>query len=258
MIKTNFKIITIFLIILALFSTNVLAIPGQSHKFFGTVTINGQAAPDGTTVTAKIGTVLVASTTTSGGKFGYPLYSFGVPDSDNNRAGKEVRFFVNDVDTGTTVTFCNACYNLCDFYTPNCTPLSLAVTIQQQSGGSPSGGGGGGGGVPTVTTQTNQTTTATQGCQEEWVCSDWSECKDGIQTRTCTDSKNCGTRNNEPFTSQPCSAAQRKEAEQKSQVPSITAFFLGLTAVDWATAIIVGIIIAVVIIFIAKRKSKKK
>ncbi len=41
-------------------------------------------------------------------------------------------------------------------------------------------------------------------CYEDWQCSDWSECANGEQTRTCTDSAKCGTTLNKPVISQEC------------------------------------------------------
>ena len=41
-------------------------------------------------------------------------------------------------------------------------------------------------------------------CQESWSCSAWSACTNGAQTRTCTDSKNCGTIANKPAETQTC------------------------------------------------------
>ncbi len=43
-----------------------------------------------------------------------------------------------------------------------------------------------------------------QTCVENWICGDWTSCQNGIQTRTCTDSNNCGTQNNKPPVSQTC------------------------------------------------------
>lgn len=222
------------------------AAPGIPNAFYGIVTWNGSPAPDGTSVVAKINGVQVASTTTSGGKYGYPIGSFYIEDPNGDRPGKTINFFVNNVDTGQTAIF----------NTGGVTQLNLVASGGTTPSGPSGGGGGGGGGLPPVTTQTNQTTQ--QGCQERWVCSDWSTCQNGIQTRTCNDENNCGTQNNQPFTSQPCSAAERKEAEQKSQTTPITGFLLGLTTTDWAIAIIAGIIIAIIIIFLAKRKGLRK
>jgi hypothetical protein len=249
-IKTNFKILTIILIVIMLFANIALAAaPGIPNAFYGIVTWNGQPAPDGTSVVAKINGVQVASTTTSGGKYGYPIGSFYIEDPNGDRPGKIINFFVNNVDTGQTAIF----------NTGGVTQLNLVAS----GGTTPSGpsGGGGGGGLPLVTTtQTNnQTATQTtqQGCQERWVCSDWSACQNGIQTRTCSDENNCGTNNKEPFTSQPCSAAERKQAEQTNTLLP-TGFFLGLSTSDWLMAIVAGIVIAAVIIFLVKKKSLKK
>jgi len=248
-IKTNFKILTTILIASILFASNALAIPGIPNAFYGTVTWNGQPAPDGTTVTAKINGVQVATTTTSQGKYGYPLGSFYVDDPNSDRSGKTINFFVNNVDTGQTAYFTTGAV----------TQLNLSASGGSQSSGSSGNSAGGGGSVAGGTTGgTNQTTTQTQqGCQEKWVCGDWGTCQGGVQTRTCTDANACGTQNNQPFTSQPCSAAERKQAEQTSQA-SITGFFLSLTTIEWTIAIIAGIVIAVVIIFLAKRRGSKK
>jgi hypothetical protein len=251
-VKTNPKFLLSILISTILISNTVLAQPGIPNAFYGSVTWNGSPAPDGTTVTAKINGVEVASTTTKNGKYGIDPV-FYVDDPDHNRSGKEVRFFVNGVDTGQFKYFSNGAVTLLNLI------ASGGTGGQQQQGGG--GGGGGGGGIPSVTQQ-NQTAGTTSGtqqeCQERWICSDWSTCQNGIKTRTCNDENNCGTRNNEPFTSQPCSKEEREEAEQKSQPLSITAFFLALTTFEWATAIVAGIIIAIVIIFLFKKRGSKK
>ena len=46
------------------------------------------------------------------------------------------------------------------------------------------------------------------GCAETWVCSGWGVCADGRQTRTCTDTRNCGTTNNKPPIEQSCGLLQ--------------------------------------------------
>lgn len=52
------------------------------------------------------------------------------------------------------------------------------------------------------------------GCAEEWICSQWSECTNGQQTRTCTDSNNCGTTNNKPGESQSCGSGTTQPAPE--------------------------------------------
>ncbi len=41
-------------------------------------------------------------------------------------------------------------------------------------------------------------------CTENWECGQWSACTNGQQTKTCTDSNNCGTTVNKPAESQSC------------------------------------------------------
>ena len=43
-----------------------------------------------------------------------------------------------------------------------------------------------------------------EGCAENWTCGDWSICINGQETRTCTDSNNCGTTKNKPAEIQDC------------------------------------------------------
>lgn len=64
--------------------------------------------------------------------------------------------------------------------------------------------GGGGGGNPTFFT-----TPAT--CTEDWSCTGWSDCVDRKQSRTCTDSNDCGTTENKPSETQSCDIAVEKE-----------------------------------------------
>ncbi|MFH0929164.1 MAG: PGF-pre-PGF domain-containing protein [Candidatus Aenigmatarchaeota archaeon] len=41
-------------------------------------------------------------------------------------------------------------------------------------------------------------------CAEAWSCTDWSECANDLQTRTCTDTNACGTTDSKPVENQPC------------------------------------------------------
>jgi hypothetical protein len=41
-------------------------------------------------------------------------------------------------------------------------------------------------------------------CKESWVCSQWGDCVDGLQTRECIDENNCGTTENKPSETQTC------------------------------------------------------
>ncbi|MEM5844448.1 MAG: hypothetical protein QW841_04370, partial [Candidatus Aenigmatarchaeota archaeon] len=104
---------------------------------------------------------------------------------------------------------------------------------------------------------TNQTVTQQQFCQERWVCSEWSECINGIQTRTCVDQNNCGTNNNQPFTSQPCFSEERKEEKSSQGVSEITGFFALLSNPVYALSFILGLIAVIILVltlFISRRK----
>jgi hypothetical protein len=41
-------------------------------------------------------------------------------------------------------------------------------------------------------------------CEERWICTDWSECIDGKQTRECADANNCGTEKYKPVEERAC------------------------------------------------------
>lgn len=79
------------------------------------------------------------------------------------------------------------------------------------SGGGSGGGGGGGGGAAGFI------------CNMDWKCGDWSECKDGIQTKQCEFAKvpqhwqetECPSQSNLPQTSKECESKETKPAEAK-------------------------------------------
>jgi len=133
-VKTNKKLIlTTFIGILLL--NVVLAIPGIPHQFYGSVTYNGQAAPDGLSVVSKINGVEVASTTTSEGNYGYsPI--FYVDDPNSIRSGQTINFFVNGVDTGQTAVFQNGGETQLDL---TATGPSVGTTTPSDSGGDSGG-----------------------------------------------------------------------------------------------------------------------
>ena len=45
-------------------------------------------------------------------------------------------------------------------------------------------------------------------CQPDWVCSDWGDCVDGVQSRDCTDSNACGTTAGKPAEAQTCASGE--------------------------------------------------
>ena len=68
--------------------------PALPHQFYGTVTLNGTAAPDGTLVSAEVNGVEAKTGTTREGKYGYDTGDLFRVDGT---AGDEVVFKVNGV-----------------------------------------------------------------------------------------------------------------------------------------------------------------
>ncbi len=124
---------------LLLIPSLVFAIPGLPHQFYGTVTVNGVPAANGTKVEAKIGSTVIVSKITTDGKYGYNpnVFMISDPDANNSRVGQIIVFFVEGVDTGKTAVFSGG------------TLTKLDVSITTSSGDSPGGGGPTGGSSPT-------------------------------------------------------------------------------------------------------------
>ena len=103
--------VTLILIILTLVSTTlVFAVPQMPHQFYGDVTIDGVAAPNGISVEAKIGGVTYKTTTTLDGKYGHsPLFKLDSDDPDvagitGGVNGDTIQFYVDGV-LATTYTY---------------------------------------------------------------------------------------------------------------------------------------------------------
>ena len=249
-----FAFVTTILLIVSI----SFAIPGVPHQFYGNVTINGVTAPDGTSVTATINNAPAGSTTASSG-----TYNLLVEDPNNVNSGETVLLFVNGVQAGTAV-FANGAS----------TELNLAVTITTttspdgspsggSSGGSTGGGGGGSssGGVGSSASIPTPGQTGENRCVETWLCSNWSPCDGGLQTRSCTDLNKCGTNIYEPLTSQPCSMVGEDtvgtEQPINPPIPPITAFLIGATKDPLFVAVIIILILAAAFIVLKNRKTIK-
>ena len=144
---------------------------------------------------------------------------------------------------------------------PECTVLTSDCRNLRGGGGSSpldDDDTRGGGFVPSDTTEKNETenetttlTTTDDGkeetCIEKWVCLSWSKCTDSQQTRTCVDVNNCGTEENKPFESQPCSVLEEgtKNATQKTGIlPTGFASFAALHN-PWNLAFVGILLIAI-------------
>lgn len=132
--KTEIFLIGLFVVVAT--ASVVVAQIGVPSQFYGDVSYNGASAPDGMSITAKIDGVIVEGTTTLAGKYGYnPL--FFITDPGENREGKTIIFYVNNIQANSHV-----------FENGVSTKLDLACSSSSNgdSGGGSGGGGGGGGG----------------------------------------------------------------------------------------------------------------
>lgn len=96
--KVKITLVLSAILMLVLLCDAVMAIPMPPHRFYGNVTINGEPAPDGTVLSARIGDVEYANTATLNGK-----YDFKVSTDDEDTApkeggidGDEIIFYVNN------------------------------------------------------------------------------------------------------------------------------------------------------------------
>ncbi len=130
-----------FLIISALiFPIAVSASPGMPHQFFGSVNFTDGIAPDGLIIEARINDVVVGSSITAGGEYGYNpnlLFAF---DNDGMYAGETVEFYVDDIKANEVADFMNGDSNQLNLTIPTSIPTTPTP-----------GGGGGTATLPTPT-----------------------------------------------------------------------------------------------------------
>ena len=182
--KINSSFLMTFVVSLFLFTTIVAATPGIPHQFMGDVAINGDPAPDGTVIKAKIDGVTITSKTTIGGVYGQdPASIFYVTDDQNTNSGETITFYVDDVEAAT-FTFINGHVDRLDLAITKSVP-----TPPVDDGGNTGGGGGSGGGTV---------------CTPDWECGQWGPCVDDTQVRACSDNNNCNKNTNKPVETQEC------------------------------------------------------
>ncbi len=102
-------------------------------------------------------------------------------------------------------------------------------------------------------------------CYEEWECDEWSACANDVQTRTCTDTKKCGTTKNKPLISKDCGVEEDNSEgtlvlssdEDKSFLAGITGAVtetLGTRGTISVSVLILGIVGAFAFVKIRKRR----
>ena len=258
-------ILSIFTILLL--SISVLAAPGVPHQFYGTVTVNGDSAPNNLFVEARVGGNIY-STVTSNGQYGYDLI-FYVEDPNNNREGSTIRFFVG-TEPGNMVeaasrTFSNGATTRHDL---NVSGLVLPPPPSNGggggTGGSTGGGGGGSGGSPSTTSTDDEDVSVTvEECVPQWVCSEWTECANNQQRRVCVDRNECGSDEGRPEERRACEmteeelfgAAPGEEPQEAGFLNWLTGFVTGAgAAAPWIGLIILLALIAGLYLFVFSRK----
>jgi peptidoglycan/xylan/chitin deacetylase (PgdA/CDA1 family) len=148
-------------------------------------------------------------------------------------------------------------------WTANITGVSALLTVQVP--GTITYGPGGGGGISSSASVDNEDDNTTEStnttgdsdsedmetenqeeCIEDWICSGWSDCINGTQTRTCFDTNDCGTVFNTTEESQECE-------EEASIMTGLFTFFTTPTGIG-----IMGVIATVVVFLISMTKGKMK
>ena len=241
-----------FVFALILLVSVVSAIPGIPYQLYGSVSINGAPAPDGTIVSAKIqgDTYQVSS---KGGKFGYSPGVLFVQDPDNDRSGKNIEIYVNNNKVSDVIFETNGYTELTLTSTEATAPANTGTNTGSSGGGGGGGGGSSGGG--SIVKKTS--------CVELWECTEWGECNIlGKQTRTCTDKNACGTVTLKPEEIKDC-VVDEFSSEQQTAAQRFISRILGAVVGPTGNIKISGVIILLVIILaigsliVYKRRSRR-
>ena len=138
--------------------------PPMPERFYGTVTVNGAAAPDGTIVSAWIDNTEIISQATMGGKYGYvPPASeeFNIYGSE----GATIVFKINGVEAGTDILSSSDItqkdLSATGVGVPTSTPTPETLNPSGGGGSNPSGGGGSA--YPDATPKPSPTVAMTEG-----------------------------------------------------------------------------------------------
>jgi LPXTG-motif cell wall-anchored protein len=230
------KLLLFGILSLFILSSIVLAGPTDApHQFYGTVTVNGEEAPSGILVVARINGVDVASTTTTSEGYGYAPNIFYIVDDASDRKGDQITFYVKDNQNNFQEA---GSFIYQNGYSTELNLVASGVFTNSNSGsnGGSSGGGGGGssggssGGASSSSSSTDDdsddntlendggtiviepsATSANTACTPDWFCSGWETCVAGTQRRTCVDNNACGVETDRPVQRQSCETVDTLE-----------------------------------------------
>ncbi|MCX6785613.1 MAG: peptidoglycan-binding domain-containing protein [Candidatus Komeilibacteria bacterium] len=140
--------------------------PGIPHQFFGTVHFASGTTPNGLSVEAKIDGVVVGSSVTASGNYGYNPDLLFVTDNQNTNTGKTIEFYVSGIKANETAIFTNGASNQLNLTVPGSAttpaPAPTPTPSTPAPAPAPVSGGGGGGfyAVPTTNTPITPIVTA--------------------------------------------------------------------------------------------------
>jgi len=130
------SVLLILILSLLLPLSAVYAFPDIPHQFYGTVTLDGATAPDGTSVTAEVSGIIFSDSVSGG------TYSITIQDQADDtiiNAGDSISFFVDGFDAQ------NATFTPGGFTELNLSatspPVQYTLTINTNGSGSASGAG---------------------------------------------------------------------------------------------------------------------
>jgi hypothetical protein len=179
------------------------------HQFYGDVSANGQSAPSNLIIEARINGVVVGSTITNNGRYGYdPIFYVEYQGSST----PTITFFIEGVQAGTA-TFNSGHSTRLDLSATGVDlPSSGSGTASGGAGGTGSAGGAGSstGGVSTSSEEDDEnasgeiTITTSDTCEPVWVCSEWTECVNNQQRRVCVDRNQCDLEETRPEERRSC------------------------------------------------------
>jgi hypothetical protein len=157
MVKNNKVVLLCVLVLFMIPIASAEGVPTIPDRFYGTVTVNGETAPDGTIVSAWVDDVEVIRQATIDGKYGYvPPTSeeFQVSGED----GIEITFKIYDVVAETAIL------NIGDNSQLDLSATGVTIPSDGSSSGSSSSGSSSGGRSrlqPITTEEANETATET-------------------------------------------------------------------------------------------------
>lgn len=123
------------------------------------------------------------------------------------------------------------------------------------------------------TSYTNKGSSSISVCYPSWECTEWSNCVGGLQSRTCTDLRKCGTTRFKPSTSRDCTVGEDGEGdgeitsetdtseEDRSFFSGITGAVTGIFSTGRGITVFIFIIVIIVLailITVVKKKEKGK